>query len=144
MVKKTAKSVIKHIDILAALDKVFEFLANPLNWPQYAIVNLRSVSHGQNGWFKAVTKFGEGGIKMTPVKELGILDHIWKDPQASWTVYSRVVPNGTGSTFMMTFFQPPIMSDQQFELAMKEMDLEMNKLKEILEEIKQPSPVSTN
>jgi hypothetical protein len=65
--------------------------------------------------------------------KLGILDHVWKDPQASWKVYARVVPNGDGSTVMMTLFQPPIMTDIQFDQAMKEMDIEMAKLKEVLE-----------
>jgi hypothetical protein len=45
----------------------------------------------------------------------------------------RIVANGDGVTVMMTFFQPPVMTDQQFDQAMNEMDIEMNKLKEILE-----------
>ena len=132
--KKIARSAIKSVDIQATPDKVFAFLADALNWPKYAIVNLRSVSPGQNGWFNAVTQFGEGELKVNPVREFGILDHTWKDPQASWQVYSRVVPNGDGSTVIMTLFQPPVMDDQQFDRAMNEMDIEMNKLKEILEQ----------
>jgi len=131
--KKIARSAIKSVDIQAAPEKVFAFLSNPMNWPQYAVVSLRSVSPGQNGWFQAVTKFGEGELKINPVKELGVFDHIWKDPQATWQVFSRVVPNGDGSTVMMTLFQPPIMTDPQFDQAMKEMDIEMQKLKEVLE-----------
>jgi len=34
---------------------------------------------------------------------------------------------------MMTFFQPAMMSDQQFDEAITAMDTEMIKLKEILE-----------
>jgi len=34
---------------------------------------------------------------------------------------------------MMTLFQPPVMSDPQFDQAMKEMDMETAKLKEIME-----------
>lgn len=131
--KKIARSCIKSADIQATPDKAFAFLANPMNWPQYAVVNLRTVSPGKDGWFKAVTKFGEGEIKVDGVKEFGILDHVWKDPQASWKVYSRVVPNGDGSTVMMTLFQPPIMTDAQFDQAMNEMNIEMAKLKEVLE-----------
>ena len=131
--KKIARSAIKSVDIQAAPEKAFAFLCDPLNWPQYAIVNLRTVNPGQNGWCKAVTKFGEGEIRVDPVKEFGILDHQWRDPQASWKVHSRVVPNGDGSTVMMTLFQPLVMTDQQFDQAMKGMDTEMAKLKEILE-----------
>jgi hypothetical protein len=131
--KKIARSAIKSVDIQAAPDKAYAFLSNPMNWPEYAVVNLRSVAPGQNGWFKAVTKFGEGELKVNGVKELGVFDHIWKDPQATWQVYSRVVPNGEGSTVMMTLFQPPVMTDPQFDQAMKDMEIEMQKLKEILE-----------
>lgn len=130
---KIARSVVKHVDIRAPFEKVYAFISDPLNWPKYAIVNLRSVKSGKDEWFKTVTKFGEGELKMNLVKDLGIFDHTWKDPQASWTVPARVIRNGDGATVMMTIFQPPVMSDTQFDVAMKEMDLEMTKLKEILE-----------
>ncbi len=130
---KISRSAIKSVDIQAPVDRVYAFLVNPLNWPKYAVVNLRSVSPGQDRWFKAVTKFGQGEIRVQAVAELGVFDHVWKDPQATWQVYSRVVPNGEGSTAMMTLFQPAVMTDQMFDRAMKEMDIEMTKLKEILE-----------
>lgn len=130
---KIMRSKIQTVDIQASPEKVFCFLANPLNWPKYAIVNLRSVSPGTNGWYRAVTKFGEGELKINAFQELGIFDHIWKDPQATWQVYSRVVPNGEGATVMMTLFQPPAMNDRQFDEAMGEMYVEMEKLKEIME-----------
>jgi hypothetical protein len=132
--KKIARSAIKSVDIAATTEKVYEFLSNALNWPRYAVVNLKTVSPGQDGWFKAVTKFGEGEIKINGVKELGVIDHVWRDPQATWKVYARVVPNGEGSTVMMTLFQPPVMNGAQFDHAMTEMDIEMAKLKEIMED----------
>ena len=132
--KRIARSAIKSTDIQAPPEKVYEFLVDPMNWPQYAVVNLCSVSPGRDGWFKAVTKFGEGELKVNGVKELGLFDHVWKDPQATWQVYSRVVPNGEGSTVMMTLFQPPAMSDPQFDHSMEEMNIEMARLKEILEQ----------
>lgn len=131
--KTVSRSAIKSVDIQAPFDRAFGFLANPMNWPRYAVVNLRSVSPGQDGWFKMVTKFGEGEIRVNPVRELGICDHEWRDPQASWTVPARVVANGDGVTVMFTLFQPPVMTDAQFDRAMEDMDVEMNKLREILE-----------
>jgi hypothetical protein len=77
--------------------------------------------------------FGEGALKVNTVKELGVFDHVWKDPQATSQVYSHVGPNGEGATVMMTFFQPAVMRDQQFDEAITAMDAEMIKLKEILE-----------
>jgi len=62
-----------------------------------------------------------------------VRDPVCRDPQASWEVFSRVVPNGDGATIMMTLFQPPVMSDTQFDHAMADMEIEMAKLKEVLE-----------
>lgn len=81
--EKIARSAIKSVDIAAKPEKVFGFLANPLNWPQYAVVNLRSVAPAENGGFKVITRFGEGELRMYAVEEFGILDHTWTDPQAS-------------------------------------------------------------
>lgn len=65
---KIARSAIKSTDIEAPPEKVYAFLVDPMNWPQYAVVNLRSVSPGKGGWFKVVTKFGEGQLKVNGVK----------------------------------------------------------------------------
>lgn len=129
----TSRSRTKTVDINAPVETTFAFLADPLNWPRYAVVNLRSMSAGQDGWYKAVTKFGEGEIKVQPVRELGILDHVWRDSQATWQVSCRVVANGGGSTVMMTFFQPQALSDTQFDAAMEELNREMAALKDVLE-----------
>jgi|SRR5665213_15538 len=94
---------------------------------------MRSVHPGIDVWFDTVTRSGRGQIKVNPIKELGILDHTWWDPQASWIVPARVVLNKTGSTVMMTIYQPAVMTDQRFEEAMREMDKQFNTLKEILE-----------
>ena len=128
-----AASRTKSVDIGAPVAEVFAFLANPMNWPQYAVVNLRAVAAGADGWYRATTKFGEGEIKIQPVRELGVLDHVWRDPQASWQVNCRAVPNGSGATVMMTFFQPSAMSDTQFDTAMAELDIELDTLRELLE-----------
>jgi hypothetical protein len=131
--KPIARSTTKSADIQATPQEVYAFLSDPMNWPQYAVVNLRSVTPGSDGWFQAVTKFGEGGIKVSGVEKLGVFDHVWKDPQATWPVYSRVLPNGDGSTVTMTLFQPVMMTDTQFDQAMKEMDIEMKTRKDIME-----------
>jgi len=128
-----AKSVTKAIDLNACPKEAYNFLADPMNWPKYAIINLRSVKKGQNGWYDLETIHGTGQLKMLSNEELGILDHIWKDNQASWTVYSRVIPNQKGSTFLMTFFQPANMDEEMFSKAMEGMDIEFAVLKTILD-----------
>jgi hypothetical protein len=63
----------------------------------------------------------------------GVLDHDFVDPQASWTVPARVVRNGDGTEFMITFFQPPGFTDAFFDEQIKLVDIELAKLKDLLE-----------
>lgn len=130
---ETSRSLVKFIDIKSPKSTVFSFLADPMNWPKWAVVNLTEVKNGSDGWFKMVTRRGTGDLKIHPQENLGILDHTWKDSQATWTVPMRVVPNGEGTTVMITFFQPSVMNDEQFDFAMKEMDIELAELKKVLE-----------
>ena len=131
---ETAKSVTKSVDIESSVNAAFEYLANAENWPQWAVVNMLSVKRSQDGWYDTTTRFGKGRIRLNLDQPKGILDHTWLDPQASWSVPARLVANGQGCTFMMTFFKPPILSDSQFIEAMKEMDAEFTQLKKILEQ----------
>ncbi|MGH7122447.1 MAG: hypothetical protein ACREFP_26240 [Acetobacteraceae bacterium] len=64
---------------------------------------------------------------------LGILDHDFNDPQADWTVYARVIPNGSGAEFMMTFFQPASFTEAFLDGQIKLVDIELAELKQILE-----------
>jgi hypothetical protein len=48
-------------------------------------------------------------------------------------VPARVVRNGSGAEFLMTFFQPPNFSDEFFDRQIEPVDLELAKLKELLE-----------
>lgn len=63
----------------------------------------------------------------------GILDHDFVDSQASWTVYARLIRNGSGAEFMITFFQPPGFDDDFFDSQIKLVDVELAQLKRILE-----------
>lgn len=130
---KISRSITKAVDLHVKPERAFEFLSDPENWPRWAIVNMKSVKRAVDGWYDTETRQGKGQLKMMSNRELGILDHLWRDPQASWTVPARVVPNGSGSTFLMTFFQPPALNDATFDAAAKEVDTELAKLKEILE-----------
>ncbi len=130
---KISRSITRWVDLQVSPERAFEFLRDPLNWPSWAVVNLKSVKPGTGEWYETETRQGRGQLKILAGQPWGLLDHVWKDPQASWTVPARVIPNGGGATFMMTFFQPPVMDVQAFDAASRELDTELNKLKEILE-----------
>ncbi len=131
---KIRRSITKSIDLPVSAERAFDFLNNPENWPKWAIVNLKSAKPAGDGSYDTETRQGKGQLKMLSNKALGLLDHVWKDPQASWTVPARVVPNGEGSTFLMTSFQPPVLDDEAFDAAAREVDTELAKLREILEQ----------
>lgn len=132
---KVSRSIIKYIDIESSYDKVFAYLANVENWPQWAIVNMISSHRNSDGSFCIKTKFGEGKISIRPDISLGILDHTFTDPQASWTVPCRLVKNNKGCTFAITLFQPQNMNDVDFDKATKEMDKELFALKNMAEKL---------
>jgi uncharacterized protein YndB with AHSA1/START domain len=131
--QKIRRSITKSVDLRVSPERAFDFISDPENWPKWAIVNMKSVKPATDRWYDTETRQGKGQLKMLSNKSLGLLDHVWKDPQASWTVPARVVPNGDGSTFMMTFFQPPVLDDKEFDVAAQEVDTELAKLKEFLE-----------
>ena len=60
-------------------------------------------------------------------------DHDFHSPEAEWTVPARVVPNGSGSLFMITFFQPPTFSDDFFDQQTVLVERELASLKQLLE-----------
>ena len=132
---KVSRSIIKYIDIESSYEKVFDYLANVENWPQWAIVNMISSHKNTDGSFHIKTKFGEGYITISPERSLGILDHTWTDPQASWTVPCRLVKNNEGCTFAITLFQPQNMNDIDFDMTTKEMDKELLALKNMAEKL---------
>jgi hypothetical protein len=130
---KVSRSITKSIDLRVGPDRAFAYLSDLVNWPKWAIVNMKSVRPRLDGWYEIETRQGRGQLKMLANKQFGLLDHIWKDPQASWTVPARLFANGDGCTFVMTFFQPAVMDDAAFDAASQEVEKELIRLKEILE-----------
>ena len=76
---------------------------------------------------------GQAKLRIRPDASTGRLDHVVHAHGASWTVQARVVTNGDGSEFMMTFFQPPTFGDDFFKLQINLVDSELAKLKQIME-----------
>ena len=129
----TLRSVTKTVSIGAPPDKVFAFLADASNWPRWAIVNVKSVTKAEGDWWEMLTPAGAARLRIRPQPHLGILDHDFVAPDAKWTVPARVVPNGTGALFMITFFQPPAFTDEFFDQQTALVDKELSTLKLILE-----------
>jgi hypothetical protein len=79
------------------------------------------------------TPRGNANLKFKHNKTFGILDHLYKDDEASWEVPMRVVSNGDESEVIITMTKPDVLTDEQFDERMKEMDIMFKNLKEIIE-----------
>jgi hypothetical protein len=132
--RTTVHSVTKTVRIACDPQAAFGFLADLGNWPRWAIVNVKSTSRTDDpDWWDTVTPRGMARLRMRADASHGILDHDFIDPQTSWTVPARIVRNGDGAEFMITFFQPPGFTDTFFDEQIKLVDIELAKLKELLE-----------
>lgn len=130
----TARSITKTVRIACDPQAAFDFLAELGNWPKWAVVNVLSTRRTDDPeWWDMVTPRGSARIRMRADARNGILDHDFIDPQASWTVPARVIANGGGAEFIITFFQPPGFADSFFDEQIQLVDLELSKLKELLE-----------
>ncbi|MGP3683224.1 SRPBCC family protein [Streptomyces sp. IBSNAI002] len=129
-----ARSVTKTVTIDRPVADVFAFLADAANWPAWAIVNIKAIERtGEPDWWLMATPQGPARLRIHGNAELGILDHDYVDDQASWQVPARVVANGAGAEFMITFFQPPAFTDDFFDEQITLVDTELATLKRILE-----------
>ncbi|WP_369394266.1 SRPBCC family protein [Streptomyces sp. CG1] len=127
-------SVTKTIGIDCPREQVFAFLADPANWPKWAVVNVQSIEPTDDpDWWRMSSPLGPARLGMRANAEFGILDHDFVDDTASWRVPARVVPNGDGAEFMITFHQPPSLGDAEFKEQIDLVDTELATLKKILE-----------
>lgn len=129
----TSYAITKTISINAPQHRVFAFLADAANWPKWAIVNVKSIKPADGQWWDMETPAGMAKLRIRPNAEFGILDHDFNAPDASWTVPARLVPNGSGCLFMITFFQPPAFTKQLFEEQAALVDKELSQLKSLME-----------
>ncbi len=64
---------------------------------------------------------------------MGILDHLYVDDETSWEVPMRVVSSGQESEVIITLVKPDILTNEQFDERMKEIEILFGNLKEIIE-----------
>ncbi|MER8187782.1 SRPBCC family protein [Kitasatospora sp. NPDC094015] len=130
----TARSITKTVTIERPAREVFDYLADPANWPAWAVVNVQAIEPTDDpDWWLMDTPHGPARLRIRGNAELGLLDHDYVEEKASWQVPARVVANGTGTEFMMTFFRPPAFSEEFFDQQVALADTELATLKRILE-----------
>jgi hypothetical protein len=134
MPESTARSTTKSVTVDRPPGEVYDYLADARNWPHWAVVNVLAIEATTDPpWWKMTTPRGTGELRIRGDAATGLLDHDFRDPQAAWTVPARVVPNGRGAEFLITFFQPPVLDDAEFDRQIALVDTELATLKDILE-----------
>ena len=129
-----SRAVTKAVAIDRAPDKVFAFLADAANWPRWAVVNVLDIARADEpGWWRMTTPRGPGRLRIAAEAARGLLDHEFVSDEAHWQVPARVVANGRGTLFMMTFFQPKGFADPVFDQQIALVDRELATLKSVLE-----------
>jgi hypothetical protein len=116
----------KSIAIAAPPEKVFAYLADGGNWPQWALHNIKSAKQRSAGVWDIQTPRGAGSLTLKFDQRTGILDHTFADADATtWTVPGRLIPSDGGSLVIMTFLKPAAMSESEFATGMAQLDEEL-------------------
>jgi hypothetical protein len=129
---KTPRSVIvKTMVTTKDVKTTFDFFMNLKNWETGGA--LKNIRKGNEDWWLCDSPFGEAKIRLTPNEEFGILDHDFIGGGGEWTVFSRVIPNESGSTVSWLFIRPEPMTPEQFEEQLRNFDNEIKGWQKALE-----------
>lgn len=125
--------VIVYID--RPYDKVYSFLAEPMNFNRWA-ANPGSVMEAIGGGEYLVDlPPGRMVIRFSPPNPYGVLDYKVYPRGAldGPTRPVRLVPNGEGAELQLTRFQPPDVTDEMFDSEIEWVSSDLQRLKTLLE-----------
>lgn len=125
----------KTIPIGRSAAESFDFIADPLTMPQWAIHNVKSIRKLEGGRWEMETPRGKALLVPRFERSGGILDHEFIDAgEGVWRVSARIVSVGPSeSVYMITLPKPDRMPVEAFEAGMKLMDDELEALKRCIE-----------
>lgn len=126
------KVIIKTMTANRSIDDVFDFFTDTKSMEIGGAA--KSVAKGSDGWwtFDHVA-VGESKMKHLPVRQAGVLDHVFVGAGLEWHVYVRIIPNQGGSTVIWAFVRPDSLTDEQFENQLQMFDREIELWKGALE-----------
>ena len=74
----------------------------------------------EDGSWSFSTPRGNANLKFMENKNLGVLDHLYRDDEATWDVPMKVVPSGEDSEVIVTLVKPDVLTDDQFDERVQE------------------------
>ncbi len=129
----STEAVTLSVSVRCGADKVYEFILNAENMPQWAFCkSMRKV--GENQWMMG-TEEGEVPVRFAPRNEFRVVDH-YVTVAPDTVVYSpmRVLDNGAGGCEVtFTLFRQPMMSDADFARDRGMVEKDLAKLKRVME-----------
>lgn len=133
LVETTVESRTLSVRINRPLPIVYEFLANPENWNQWAHGLGKSIRRSQGRWI-ADEQDGTIEVRFTPKNKFGVVDHyIRRKSGQNIYVPMRLIENGRGCELLFTLFREPGISDETFLADQEYVRQDLNALKRILE-----------
>ena len=130
---ETVESRIITVRIDRPFDNVYEFLADPANWNQWAFGLGKNIRRSKDGWI-ADSDGGIARVRFTPRNRFGVVDHTVIRPSGQRVyVPMRLIVNGSGCELHFTLFREPMMSDAQFASDARFVQRDLDGLKRLLE-----------
>lgn len=121
------------IGIARPLALVYDFLAEPGNFPRWASGLCSAIEVVDGAWI-ATTPTGRVRVGFTERNRFGVLDH-WVFPASGAAVYvpMRVIANGDGCELVLTLFRPAAMTAENFAADLAWVERDLAALKTLLE-----------
>jgi len=112
---------------------VFDFLADPSHWNQWAFGLGKNIRRSKDGWI-ADSGAGLAEVRFTPRNNFGVADHTVIRPSGQRVyVPMRLIVNGSGCELLFTLFREPNISDTQFDSDAEFVQRDLNRLKSLME-----------
>lgn len=130
----TGKTLYIHERIARPARAVYDFLAEPDNFPKWASGLGESFQHMADHDWQVDTPMGPMTVRFSPKNDYGIVDH-WVIPADGPPMYNpmRVIDLGDACDVVFTLLQRPGMTDAEFDRDADWVRKDLRTLKEILE-----------
>ena len=130
---ETVESRTLTVRIDRPFDRVYDFLADPRNWNQWAHGLGRSIRQSDDGWV-ADSDGGTVEVRFTQRNSFGVVDHTVKRRSGAQVyVPMRLIVSGRGCELLFTLYREPQMSDQQFAADAGYVQRDLDGLRSLLE-----------